>query len=201
MKYIDAEKLKTEIEKWSDGKLTLSLLTEIKRIISSLQQEPRFPQYDNIIDKVFGAGNLEGFEYNEAEMLVALAKEELLKSLQQKQPDYKEAVQLVFEEELTPFKDGNQWCFLLGRNLQDGICGFGDTILDAAVDFYKDYMNTKINIGELKISMARQEQPEVDLEKDAVSYCYDNGINITPRQAKGIALYFYERGLNARKEE
>ena len=39
MKYIDAEKLITEIEKWSDGKLTLSLLTEIKGVITSLQQE------------------------------------------------------------------------------------------------------------------------------------------------------------------
>lgn len=73
---------------------------------------------------------------------------------QQKKPDYKEAVQLVFEEKLIPFKDGNQWCFLLGRNTQEGICGFGDTILDAAVAFYKDYTNTRIHIGELQISMA-----------------------------------------------
>ena len=39
MKYIPAEKLIAEIEKWSDGKLTLSLLVEIKGIITSLQQE------------------------------------------------------------------------------------------------------------------------------------------------------------------
>jgi hypothetical protein len=39
MKYIDSEKLIAEIEKWSDGKLTLSLLVEIKGIITSLQQE------------------------------------------------------------------------------------------------------------------------------------------------------------------
>ena len=38
-KYVDSEKLITEIEKWSDGKLTLSLLTEIKGVITSLQQE------------------------------------------------------------------------------------------------------------------------------------------------------------------
>ena len=55
--------------------------------IDSFQQEPRFPQYDNIVEKVFGAGNLEGWERDEAEMLVALAKEELLKSLQQEQPE------------------------------------------------------------------------------------------------------------------
>lgn len=50
-------------------------------------------------------------------------------------------------------------------------------------------------------AMKEQEQPEVDLEKEAVSYCFDNGINISPRQAKAIARHFYELGLNARKEK
>ena len=66
-----------------------ALLERIINIITSLQQEPRFPQYDNIVEKIFGAGNLDGWERDEAEMLVALAKEELLKSLQQEQSDIK----------------------------------------------------------------------------------------------------------------
>lgn len=37
-----------------------------------------------------------------------------------------------------PFKDGDQWCFLYGDNIQDGIAGFGDTIRDAAEDFYNN---------------------------------------------------------------
>ena len=37
---------------------------------------------------------------------------------------------------IKPFKDGNQWCFLYGDNIQDGICGFGKTIFNAALDFY-----------------------------------------------------------------
>lgn len=101
--YIDAEKLIAEIEKYKQGAAIarfdnagenadyfqgkIDLCDDLTHIIASLQQEPRFPQYDNIVDKVFGAGNLEGFEYHEAEMLVALAKEELLKSLQQEQPE------------------------------------------------------------------------------------------------------------------
>jgi hypothetical protein len=28
---------------------------------------------------------------------------------------------------LIPHLDGNQWCALLGKNLQEGIAGFGDT--------------------------------------------------------------------------
>ena len=42
---------------------------------------PRFPQYGNIVDKVFGAGNLETWEREEAEQLVLLAKEEVEKAL------------------------------------------------------------------------------------------------------------------------
>ena len=36
-----------------------------------------------------------------------------------------------------PFKDGNQWCFLYGKNIQEGICGFGETIFMAAWDLYR----------------------------------------------------------------
>lgn len=25
------------------------------------------------------------------------------------------------------FKDGNRWCALYGENIQEGVCGFGDT--------------------------------------------------------------------------
>lgn len=35
-------------------------------------------------------------------------------------------------------KDGNQWCFLWGENLQDGVAGFGDTIYEAAKAFYNE---------------------------------------------------------------
>lgn len=159
------------------------------------------------IERLKKENGKDGRPSNVAEMLYSHFLS-LITSLQQEQPDYKEAVQLVFEEELTPFKDGNQWCFLLGRNLQDGICGFGDTILDAAVDFYKDYTNTKIHIGELKISMAQQEQPEVDLEKEIGhwmdklddKYCTlvkDYSI----QDIKDTARHFWNKGYNAKKEE
>jgi hypothetical protein len=49
------------------------------------------------------------------------------------------------------------------------------------------------------VSSLQQEQPEVDLEIDAVSFCFDNGINISPRQATDIARHFYELGLNAKR--
>ena len=36
---------------------------------------------------------------------------------------------------LVPFKDGDQWCVLLGDNLQSGIAGFGKTPEKAIFDF------------------------------------------------------------------
>jgi len=32
-------------------------------------------------------------------------------------------------------KDGNQWCVLYGENIQEGICGFGDTPYKAILSF------------------------------------------------------------------
>lgn len=40
----------------------------------------------------------------------------------------------------------------------------------------------------------KQEQPEVDLEQEAVQFCFDKGLNLTPYQAKTIARHFFERG-------
>ena len=44
-------------------------------------------------------------------------------------------LQLIKSYNLTPYKDGNQWCVLLGEDLQIGIAGFGDTPYKAILDF------------------------------------------------------------------
>lgn len=36
-------------------------------------------------------------------------------------------------------KDGNMWCALYGDNLQDGVCGFGDTPAKAAEAFNAEW--------------------------------------------------------------
>jgi hypothetical protein len=40
---------------------------------------------------------------------------------------------------LTPYKDGDRWCYLLGTNLQEGVSGFGETPYLAALDFDRNY--------------------------------------------------------------
>jgi hypothetical protein len=45
---------------------------------------------------------------------------------------------------LKPVKEGNQWMVLLGENIQEGICGFGETPLKAVLDFNKNFIHEKI---------------------------------------------------------
>lgn len=40
--------------------------------------------------------------------------------------------------------DGNQWCFLYGENLHDGVAGFGDTPELAAADFDKSWREYRL---------------------------------------------------------
>lgn len=37
------------------------------------------------------------------------------------------------------YPDGNMWCALYGENLQDGVCGFGETPAAAMADFDKNW--------------------------------------------------------------
>lgn len=40
-------------------------------------------------------------------------------------------------------KDGDQFCYLLGDNLQEGIAGFGSTVAKAMYDFQRAFWNEK----------------------------------------------------------
>ncbi len=42
---------------------------------------------------------------------------------------------------LAPYKDGNQWCVLLGDNIQEGFVGFGPTVCDALGAFVADIVD------------------------------------------------------------
>lgn len=47
---------------------------------------------------------------------------------------------VVLGERIYP--DGDQWCVLYGDNLQDGVCGFGDTA-EAAIDAFEEAMRAR----------------------------------------------------------
>ena len=87
---------------------------------------PRFPHLNNIVDKVFGTGNLESLEYEEAEQLVLLAKEELLKDLEVKEVDLEKELdsmitpELKFHKALPSLFDVAKHFFELGLKAQKG---------------------------------------------------------------------------------
>jgi hypothetical protein len=78
----------------------------------------------------------------------------------------------------------------------------------------KEIEQACISGGEVGVELARdpryKENLEVketdykpidkDFERDAVQFCFDNGLNTTPRIAKTIAKYFFELGLSVRKD-
>ncbi len=45
------------------------------------------------------------------------------------------------------YPDGNQWCVLLGDNIQEGLAGFGDTPDEAASDFDQNWGGQKLKVG------------------------------------------------------
>lgn len=53
--------------------------------------------------------------------------------------EMKKELAIISELGLSPIKDGDQYCFLWGKNLQEGIAGFGDNVRDAVLDFNKNY--------------------------------------------------------------
>lgn len=52
-------------------------------------------------------------------------------------------ITLVSRLGLIPFKDGNAWCVLWGKNLQEGIAGFGPTPSLAIEAFNNAYYQEK----------------------------------------------------------
>jgi len=39
-------------------------------------------------------------------------------------------------------KDGNQWCVMIGENIQEGVAGFGNTISSAISEFKSNFRNS-----------------------------------------------------------
>ena len=55
---------------------------------------------------------------------ICFAADQVKMSWQEAAREY-ERPSVVFKPTL--FKDGNMWCALLGENVQEGVCGFGET--------------------------------------------------------------------------
>lgn len=78
---------------------------------------------------------------------------------------------------LKPYKDGNQWCVLAGDNIQEGICGFGDTIEDALYEFLKEVLD-----------LQKKQQPAEWSEEDESHLKWLCGIIRNVRLHGGLSL-------------
>lgn len=116
-----------------------------------------------------------GYEQAEKEI-----KNHLLDTLQELSSEpglLEEALELVAEYNLQPYRDGNAWCILLGKDIQSGICGFGDTLTETYLGFLKSYKEYQHPIGELLNGLQEPEVPKEICPRciHYGEYCYQPG--------------------------
>ncbi len=82
-----------------------------------------------IIASVFSVAGNRYIQKSERDIVLAYVEKQKQKPMS--------AAEVLAKAGLKPYKDGNQWCILAGDNIQEGICGFGDTIEDALYEFFE----------------------------------------------------------------
>lgn len=50
----------------------------------------------------------------------------------------------IYQQSLKITRDGNNFCVLMGENLQEGVAGFGKTLADAMSDFDMNFYKEEI---------------------------------------------------------
>lgn len=100
---------------------------------------------------------------------------------------------------LKPYKDGNQWCVLAGDNIQEGICGFGDTIEDALYEFLKEVLDLQ---KEQKPITINQDEKEFLADEITAFLCnYDKEFDGEDPVPSEVAEHFYLLGKQAQKQK
>ena len=211
MALIDKETIRAEIERRKDYISVTHFAEELLAFLDSLPEQPKLKPHTQSgippLDYYQGimAGRSDVIDHpeqyglqktiktkksnrNHRKSFIAMCHKELLQSLQ-------EAIDLCFDYGLTPYKDGNQWCVLYGENIQDGIVGFGDTRLDAMLEFKKEY-DSYVKRTHL---YPTKEQPVEDLDYEKEIYRRFGQIkNFT--FAMEVAKQFYELGCRRTAE-
>ena len=94
-----------------------------------------------IID--YARGQIDGYmlvDDDEAHEIAEIWKKAIAYLEKQKEPKSISAEEVLVRAGLIPYKDGNKWCILAGDNIQEGICGFGDTIDEALYEFLMEVL-------------------------------------------------------------
>ena len=101
--------------------------------------------------------------------------------LEKKKEHPMSAEEVLIKAGLKPYKDGNQWCILAGDNIQEGICGFGDTIDEALYQFLMEVLE-----------MQKEQKPKIYIPKfrngDKIKLKGSN-LNLTITNIEGSRYY------------
>jgi len=87
--------------------------------------------------------NLVETEFGDRFPFDGFTREQMLAWLEKQGEQKCTAEEVLIKAGLKPYKDGDQWCILLGDNIQEGICGFGNTIDDALYAFLNDLIKSQ----------------------------------------------------------
>lgn len=117
-----------------DHKLVLSFFPELKESDEGEDEKIR-KNLISLFQKDYGK--------NSSALFAGIKVKDILAWLEKQGEQKSTAEEVLIKAGLKPYKDGNQWCILVGDNIQEGICGFGDTIEDALYNFLKEICKTR----------------------------------------------------------
>ena len=66
------------------------------------------------------------------------------------------------------YPDGDQWCALYGENLQEGVCGFGNTPVNACYDFDKNWCSQTLLDGVIAAPCYMSDAGRDSLSRDLI---------------------------------
>ena len=75
---------------------------------------------------------------------------------------------MIRDMHITIRQDGNQWCALVGPNLQEGVAGFADSIKNALTELVLTLTSDEINRF-----TERHEEPRCTTYPDSPESCYE----------------------------
>lgn len=92
------------------------------------------------------------------------------------------------------YKDGNAWCALAGENIQDGVCGFGESPLAALCDFMACFDTQTLTLKEICDKGAKHPAPPAIPED--VRETLDEAIGVLERVDMENGNHEEDRGEN-----
>lgn len=169
-----------------------------------------FPELKENEDERIREELVEHFKWNSQQVLNEFANKEVLAWLEKKRDNISIDFVLGYLGIKPAYKDGNAWCILLGDNIQEGICGFGDTKEEALIDFMKELIEkqgqtfTKKDvddaylkgISDTKNEMENQHEANYQIRKDIATFIFNYKGDIKDRSKwmdyLGIKVSFAE---------